>query len=73
MTPMEYIQTLRVEEAKHLLETTASPIEVVAEEVGYDDAAFFSRLFKRSVNLSPAQYRRRFGGMRAAMGAGALS
>lgn len=73
MTPMEYIQTLRIEEAKHLLETTAGPIEAVAEEVGYDDAAFFSRLFKRSVNLSPAQYRRRFGGMRAAMGASALS
>lgn len=67
MTPLEYTQTLRVEEAKHLLETTESPIEEVAEEVGYDDAAFFSRLFKRSVNLSPAQYRRRFGGMRAAL------
>lgn len=68
MTPMEYTQTLRIEEAKHLLETTGNPIEVVAEEVGYDDAAFFSRLFRRSVNLSPAQYRRRFGGMRAALG-----
>lgn len=68
MTPLEYTQTVRIEEAKHLLETTANPIEEVAEEVGYDDAAFFSRLFKRSVNLSPAQYRRRFGGMRAALG-----
>ena len=67
MTPMEYTQTLRIEEAKHLLETTEEPVEAVAEEVGYDDAAFFSRLFKRSVNLSPAQYRRRFGGMRAAL------
>jgi transcriptional regulator GlxA family with amidase domain len=77
MTPMEYIQTLRIEEAKHLLETTAGPIEAVAEEVGYDDAAFFSRLFRRSVNLTPAQYRRRFGGMREALNggghAGALS
>ena len=49
------------------------PIEAVAEEVGYDDAAFFGRLFRRSVNLTPAQYRRRFGGMRAALGASALS
>jgi len=69
MTPMEYTQTLRIEEAKHLLETTGSPVEAVAEDVGYDDAAFFSRLFRRSVNLSPAQYRRRFGGMRAALAA----
>ncbi|MDM0115397.1 helix-turn-helix domain-containing protein [Variovorax sp. J22R133] len=67
MTPMEYIQTLRIEEAKHLLETTADPVEAVAGEVGYDDAAFFSRLFRRSVNLSPAQYRRRFSGLRAVL------
>jgi transcriptional regulator GlxA family with amidase domain len=67
MTPMEYVQTLRIEEAKHLLETTVDGIEAIAEEVGYDDAAFFGRLFRRSVNLTPAQYRRRFGGMRAAL------
>ncbi len=65
MTPMAYVQTLRIEEAKHLLETTVQPVEAIAGETGYDDAAFFSRLFRRSVNLSPAQYRRRFGGMRA--------
>lgn len=69
MTPLEYVQTLRVEEAKHLLETTAAPVEAIAGEVGYDDAAFFSRLFRRTVNLSPAQYRRRFGGLRAALAA----
>lgn len=67
MTPIEYVQTLRIEEAKHLLETTEAPVEAVAGEVGYDDAAFFSRMFRRAVSLSPAQYRRRFGGLRAAL------
>ncbi|OUL99444.1 GlxA family transcriptional regulator [Variovorax sp. JS1663] len=67
MTPLEYVQTLRIEEAKHLLETTGAPIEAIAGEVGYDDAAFFSRLFRRAVSLSPAQYRRRFAGMRASL------
>ncbi|WP_436315389.1 GlxA family transcriptional regulator [Variovorax sp. LjRoot84] len=67
MTPMEYVQTLRIEEAKHLLETTEAPVEAIAGEVGYDDAAFFSRMFRRAVSLSPAQYRRRFGGLRAAL------
>jgi transcriptional regulator GlxA family with amidase domain len=67
LTPMAYVQTLRIEEAKHLLETTESPVEAVAEEVGYDDAAFFTRLFRRSVNLTPAHYRRRFGGLRAVL------
>lgn len=67
MAPMAYVQTLRIEEAKQLLETGDASIEAIAEEVGYDDAAFFSRLFRRSVSLTPAQYRRRFGGMRAAL------
>ncbi|MGJ7485654.1 GlxA family transcriptional regulator [Variovorax sp. LT2P21] len=67
MAPMAYVQTLRIEEAKQLLETGNASIEAIAEEVGYDDAAFFSRLFRRSVSLTPAQYRRRFGGMRAAL------
>jgi transcriptional regulator GlxA family with amidase domain len=67
MTPLEYVHTMRLEEAKHLLETTSVPIEAVAGEVGYEDAAFFARLFRRKVNLSPAQYRRRFGGLRTVL------
>jgi len=67
MAPLEYVHTMRIEEAKHLLETSELPIAAVAEEVGYDDAAFFGRLFRRQVNLTPPQYRRRFGGLRAAL------
>jgi len=67
MPPLEYVHTLRLEEAKHLLETGNAPIEAVANEVGYEDAAFFSRLFRRKVHLAPAQYRKRFGAMRRAM------
>jgi transcriptional regulator GlxA family with amidase domain len=63
MSPLEYVHTLRLEEAKHLLETTALPVEAVAVEVGYQDASFFSRLFRRRVALTPAQYRRRFGAL----------
>lgn len=69
MTPLEYVHTLRLEDAKHLLETSSQPVDAIAAEVGYDDAAFFARLFRRKVNLSPAQYRRRFGGLRSALGA----
>ena len=64
MAPLEYVHTLRLEEAKHMLETGDTPIEGVANEVGYEDAAFFSRLFRRKVGLTPVQYRRRFGGLR---------
>lgn len=64
LSPMEYVHTLRLEEAKHQLETGEEVVEAVANAVGYEDAGYFSRLFKRKVGLSPAQYRRRFGGMR---------
>ncbi len=64
MSPIEYVHTLRLEESKHMLETADLPIEAVANEVGYEDASFFGRLFRRNVGLTPAQYRKRFGGLR---------
>ncbi len=64
LSPMEYVHTLRLEEAKQMLETGKSPVEVVAMEVGYEDASFFGRLFRRKVGLTPAQYRKRFGQLR---------
>lgn len=70
MSPLEYVHTVRIEEAKQLLETTTAPIEEIAREVGYEDPAFFGRLFRRSVNLTAAQYRKRFGGLRASLSSG---
>jgi len=71
MSPLEYVHTLRLEEAKQMLEAGDAPIEAIAEEVGYEDAGFFSRLFRRHVQLTPAQYRKRFGSLRRALqGAG---
>jgi len=67
MPPLEYVHALRIEEAKQMLEAGEEPIETIAHEVGYEDAAFFSRLFKRKVNLSPAQYRKRFGMLRQSL------
>jgi len=64
LTPLEYVHALRLEEAKRLLECTGFPIEEVAENVGYEDASFFGRLFRRQVKLTPAQYRKRFGSLR---------
>jgi transcriptional regulator GlxA family with amidase domain len=67
MPPLEYVHTLRLEEAKQMLESGDLPVEAIANEVGYEDAGFFSRLFRRKVNLTPAQYRKRFGAMRRAL------
>lgn len=58
--PLEYVQRLRVEQAKHLLECTRRSIDDVGADVGYDNAAFFRRLFKRVTGVSPSMYRQRF-------------
>jgi transcriptional regulator GlxA family with amidase domain len=58
--PVEYVQALRIEEAKQMLETTDEPTDAVALAAGYADPVFFRRLFKRQVGVSPARYRQRF-------------
>ena len=59
-TLMAYVQNLRIEEAKRRLEADAEASEDIVPEVGYENAAFFRRLFKRSTGLTPGQYRRMF-------------
>ena len=54
------VQNLRIEEAKRLLEAGDRPADDIAAEVGYDNAAFFRRLFKRTTGLTPGAYRRMF-------------
>ncbi len=65
-TPVAYVQALRMEEAKQQLETTDWPTEQIGAAVGYEDPAFFRRLFKRHTGITPARYRQRFKGLRAA-------
>lgn len=67
MSPLEYVHTLRLEEAKQMLERESCSVETIANEVGYEDAGFFSRLFRRHVGLTPAAYRKRFGALRNAL------
>ncbi len=57
--PLDYVQRVRIEEAKQLLETENYTIEQIANQVGYDDAVSFRRLFKRMVGETTAAYRRR--------------
>lgn len=59
-SPLGYVQALRIEEAKHLLERGSAPVEAIAREVGYEDTASFRRLFRRLSGMTPGDYRRKF-------------
>jgi transcriptional regulator GlxA family with amidase domain len=58
--PATYLQALRIEASKAMLERDARPIQAISSEVGYDDIAFFRNLFKRSTGMTPAEYRAHF-------------
>lgn len=58
--PNNYLQNLRIEAARHLLETTDLTLEAILPKIGYYDLSSFRRLFKRELQLSPIDYRRQF-------------
>jgi transcriptional regulator GlxA family with amidase domain len=60
LTPITYVQRLRIEDAKRRLERTDASVDEISWRVGYEDAAFFRRLFKRTTGLAPSAYRKRF-------------
>ena len=57
---IDYVQNLRIEEAKRLLESSDQPVDEIGYAVGYEDLSFFRRLFKRRTGVAPARYRRVF-------------
>ncbi|WP_207485168.1 GlxA family transcriptional regulator [Arenibaculum pallidiluteum] len=60
LSPLDYAQRLRVEDAKRRLERTEVSVDEISWQVGYEDPAFFRRLFKRTTGLAPGAYRRKF-------------
>ncbi|MCG8572879.1 MAG: AraC family transcriptional regulator [Spirochaetes bacterium] len=52
----QYLNLLRIEEAKHLIETTDRQISEIAYFVGFNNPIHFYRIFKEIVNLSPKEY-----------------
>lgn len=56
----EMVMAERVERAGYLLQTTDLPVGKIAEITGFPDAFSFTKLFKRSTDLPPTQYRKQF-------------
>ena len=59
-TPLFYLQRLRIETARKLLETTGETIDGITIQSGYEDISSFRKLFKRHTGLSPSAYRKKF-------------
>jgi transcriptional regulator GlxA family with amidase domain len=58
VTPIQFVQRIRIETACYLLETTRLPVEEIARNVGYAEASTLRRLMRRDRRHSPAHYRR---------------
>lgn len=60
-TPNAYVQNLRIEKARGLLERTRIPVSEIGWNVGYQDPSAFSRVFRSATGLTAGEYRNRFG------------
>jgi len=52
---------LRIDSAKHQLESAQRSVHEISRRIGYEDVAFFRQLFRRYTGTSPREYRARFG------------
>jgi transcriptional regulator GlxA family with amidase domain len=59
-TPLEYIQRVRVEAAKRLLEQGRLTVEEISRKVGYEDFTSFRNIFKRFTSLTPQAYKKKY-------------
>lgn len=59
-TPMAWLQKLRIDKAKMLLETTLMPLEQLTQQVGYEDVSSFRKLFQQHTQMTPKAYRDHF-------------
>lgn len=60
-TFVEYLTEVRMDKAKELLRSTDRMLYEIAEQVGYENPAYFTVAFKKQVGLSPRDYRKQFG------------
>ena len=60
VTPARYVERVRVETARRLLEDTDDGVEAIAAAAGFGTAETMRRTFLRLLRTNPTEYRRRF-------------
>ncbi len=58
ISPLKYINSLKIEHAKELLMSDMYPIEEIASICGFSDGCYFRRIFKAQTNTTPTEYKR---------------
>ena len=58
-TPANFIRTKRLQEAQKLLQISTLSISEIGYQVGFKDLSHFSKVFKKHIGISPAEYRAR--------------
>jgi len=56
----DYLTDAKIQYARELLETTKFSVSIVASKVGYDNFSYFSKVFKKYVNMTPQEYRNNY-------------
>jgi len=60
VSPQQHLQRLRIERACRLLLATSKTIDKIAEECGFCDRYYFSKIFKKQRGIGPAGFRKQF-------------
>lgn len=61
MTPAKFVEMVRIDAARNLLEMTKFPIDAIANNSGFKDSENMRRAFLRQLGVNPSDYRHRFG------------
>lgn len=57
MTCMEYVEKMRINYSKRLLDEQNWSISEISEKIGYDDTNYYSKVFKKHIGMTPSEYR----------------
>jgi AraC-like DNA-binding protein len=60
LAPLSFVQRLKMNHAKRLLRETGERISDIAYQLGFEDANYFARIFKKLSGYAPADFRRRY-------------